>query len=162
MRSRNGCASFGFILLLCSAAGAEGPAAVVPEPAVAAPATLGPALVAPENPAPTGWLATHLLIGQQIGFRGQAGFPVQGPCTVVAEGFYGLLLTKLGSSESAGGGCRALFCRPSADGRNTLVLGPGVNVGRCHASRRRRIRAGTRWCWGRASMCSRSSRTTGC
>jgi hypothetical protein len=52
----------------------------------------------------------------------------QGHITYVAEGFYGALLSRFGASEATGGGGRALICRTSRDGNNTLLLGPGVNV----------------------------------
>src|SRR4051812_10413690 len=65
-----------------------------------------------------------LMLGQQIGIRANVGV-WRGPASsVVVEGFYGALLTKLGQSEGAGGGLRWLFTRASRSGCDAVVVGP--------------------------------------
>ena len=68
------------------------------------------------------------MIGQQMGARAQVSVLQRENWIFVAEGFYGALLTKFDSSESAGGGGRAYFRRCSQDGRNSMLLGPGLNL----------------------------------
>jgi len=67
------------------------------------------------------------MLGQQLGVRGQVSVLQQEHWTFVAEGFYGLLITKHEGGESAGVGGRAYLRRCSQDGRNSLLLGPGLN-----------------------------------
>lgn len=128
MRLRTGSAVGCFLLLLCLSARAQEPVPLTPalspalhtsQPAAITPASEGNGL---------GWVSGQILLGQQLGIRGQVRVGQLENWTFVGEGFYGALLTKFGGSEAAGAGGRALLRRTSADGCNALLLGPGVNV----------------------------------
>lgn len=106
-------------LMLCLTARGEEPLVPVPAP-MADPAPDADA-TAP------GWLTGQLMLGQQLGVRGQMRVAQFDDWTLSAEGFYGALLVNFGSSETAGGGLRAYTRRTSADGHKALLLGPGVN-----------------------------------
>lgn len=128
MRSRIACAVLLSALLYCPTTAGQEPVRVPSETVVvpAPPPSSDPVIL--ENTASPGWLAAQILLGQQIGIRGQFTVAERGPWTYVAEGFYGLLFTKMCNSEGAGVGGRALYSRASRDGRNSLLLGPGVNL----------------------------------
>ena len=72
--------------------------------------------------------ALDLIFGMQSGARVQAAVWQAGNRMVVAEGFYGALLTGLGTSEAAGFGGRYLIQRAGRDSCHSLIFGPGVNA----------------------------------
>jgi hypothetical protein len=135
MRQVIGCAVFWSVLsapAILSQEPAPPKLPSAPVPAAEAPALVPapiPSVAAPSEPVNTpGWVAADIFLGQQMGLRAQVSVYRHGPVTYVAEGFYGALLTRFGASEAMGGGARALFCRASRDGNNTLLLAPGLNV----------------------------------
>jgi hypothetical protein len=71
--------------------------------------------------------AVELMLGQELGFRGQVVPYADRDGALVVEGFYGALFTDVGSSQALGAGGRWLW----SDWLGTcdaLVLGPGVDV----------------------------------
>jgi hypothetical protein len=69
-----------------------------------------------------------LMLGMQLGIRGQAAVYRDETSAFVLEGFYGLLLDKLAAGEGAGAGGRYYFRRTNRDGCNSLLIGPGVGA----------------------------------
>src|SRR5262245_29710692 len=127
MRPRTGSAVGCTLLLLCLPVGAQEP---VPQTLVPAPAlqTPPPAAATPAGgDNGLGWITGQIMLGQQLGIRGQVTLGQADHWTFVGEGFYGLLLGKFSGSEAAGAGGRALLRRSSSDGCNSLLLGPGLN-----------------------------------
>ena len=133
------------LLLIASLGGfaqAQGPNDVPPPQPV--PVSLPPAPVA-DKPIvlPTGGcpcvsgdggtqFGIDLLLGQFLGFRGQAAVLRTGPeGALVLEAFYGAILDKLGSGEGAGGGARYYFHRTDRGGNNSVLIGPGLGA-YCH------------------------------
>jgi hypothetical protein len=88
----------------------------------------GPAPIAVEEGAGEAVFSMDLMLGMMSGVRAQLALCRSNCQAWVAEAFYGALLTKLGASEGAGLGARALFRRCSRDGRNSLMLGPGFGL----------------------------------
>jgi hypothetical protein len=122
---------------------AAGPArADDPVPAVTAPPALPPPPPGPQVVAPPGvfigdpgemadgrtTIALDLILGMQTGARLQGVVHQAAHRVFVAEGFYGALFSKLGSSEAAGVGGRVLFRRVGRDDCHAMLLGPGVNM----------------------------------
>jgi hypothetical protein len=70
-------------------------------------------------------LGMDLLLGQQIGIRPNVTLFSTEQTTLVAEGFYGALLTKFGVSEGAGAGVRWSMTR---GGNDSVTFGPGLDV----------------------------------
>jgi len=81
-----------------------------------------------ESPDGRATIGLDLILGMQTGVRAQGVVHQVGNRMVVAEGFYGVLFSKLGNSEAAGIGARMLFRRPGRDGCHAMLLGPGVNM----------------------------------
>lgn len=67
-----------------------------------------------------------LLLGQQTGLRPSIAVFSTPTSAVFVEGYYGALLTKLGTSEAAGAGGRWVTTR--GGGNNSVTIGPGVDV----------------------------------
>jgi hypothetical protein len=82
-----------------------------------------------DGPAPEEAIfSANLLLGYETGVRVEAAFSRQENLSFVAEAFYGAILSRMGSSEGAGGGVRAFFRRSSRYSTNSLLLGPGLDV----------------------------------
>ena len=116
------------------ARGDEPPAG--PPPLPAAPPPAGSSAVADKTAVMTGqWFAPargpeplfglDLMLGQQMGVRPSLAVYSNERSSLVAEGFYGALLTKFGASEAAGVGARWVTTR---GGRDCVTLWPGVDV----------------------------------
>lgn len=72
--------------------------------------------------------AVDLMLGQELGIRGQVPIYADNLGAFVAEGFYGELFTDVGSSQALGAGGRwLLWCNGLCTG-DSLVFGPGVDV----------------------------------
>lgn len=71
--------------------------------------------------------ALHLLIGQQLGLRGQMRLFGDAERSIVGEAYYGGLFTKIRSDEALGLGARMLLHHRCWSERSHLNLGPGVN-----------------------------------
>jgi hypothetical protein len=69
-----------------------------------------------------------LLLGQFLGFRGQAAVIRTPEGAFVVEAFYGAILDKLSSGEGAGGGGRYYFHRTDRSGNNSVLIGPGLGA----------------------------------
>jgi hypothetical protein len=72
--------------------------------------------------------SANLLLGMETGIRGElALFRGARHCYVI-EGFYGYVLSNLGTAETGGVGGRAVFRRCSATGENSYLMGAGVDA----------------------------------
>jgi hypothetical protein len=112
------------------------PAAAQDAPVVIDPAnTLTAPPVVTDSPLPAIMPAGHapvfgldLFLGQFAGLRVD-GALYRGPNgSLRAEGYYGALLTKFGSSEAGGAGLRWQTRREGKDGCHAVVFGPGCDV----------------------------------
>jgi hypothetical protein len=82
-----------------------------------------------EGPAPEeSIISANLLLGYLTGVRAEVAFLRQENRSYAVEAFYGALLTRMGTSEGAGAGVRAIFRRSSRYSTNSLILGPGIDV----------------------------------
>lgn len=100
------------------------PACVCPPPLVA-----GPAPYCTPTPAfdSEPLFAVQLMLGQELGVRGQVVPYADRSGAFVVEGFYGGLFTDFGSSQALGTGGRWLWSDWLGTG-DALVFGPGVDV----------------------------------
>lgn len=73
-------------------------------------------------------LGANLMLGYLTGIRIEGAVFREDNRAYVLEGFYGGVLTRMGSSEGAGGGARVLFRRSSRYSTNSLILGPGIDI----------------------------------
>jgi hypothetical protein len=108
----------------CESTNLQTPLCVCPPPAVAGPAPYCTPTPAFEGEPP---FAVELMLGQELGVRGQVGPYADRYGAIVVEGFYGGLFTDVGSSQALGAGGRWLW----SDWLNTgdsLFFGPGVDV----------------------------------
>src|SRR5262245_45269647 len=139
------CATLALLLIRVGPARAESPpppaglpaAPVAPPPG---PTATPPAQAAPAVPDghPAGGspcaagdgtaFAVDLMLGQFLGFRGQAAVCRDADSAFVLEGFYGALLDRLASGEGAGGGARYYLHRTDRGGANSFLIGPGVGA----------------------------------
>jgi hypothetical protein len=72
--------------------------------------------------------AVELMLGQELGIRGQVPIYADNFGAVVAEAFYGGLFTDIGSSQALGAGGRWLLWSNGLGRGDSLIFGPGVDV----------------------------------
>jgi hypothetical protein len=109
----------------CESTSLQTPPCVCPPPPVAGPA---PYCCTPA-PAFDGvpLFAVELMLGQELGLRGQVVPYSDRYGALVVEGFYGGLFTDIGSAQALGAGGRWLWTDSLGTG-DSLVFGPGVDV----------------------------------
>jgi hypothetical protein len=72
--------------------------------------------------------AVELMLGQQLGVRGQFAVYSDSREAVVVEGYYGWLYTDIGSSQAVGAGARWLLRGDALWVADSIIFGPGVDV----------------------------------
>jgi hypothetical protein len=72
--------------------------------------------------------AVQLMLGQELGVRGQVTLFTGSREAFVVEGFYGGLYTDIGSSQALGAGARWLLWSNWTEVGDALVFGPGLDV----------------------------------
>ncbi len=72
--------------------------------------------------------AANLLLGMETGIRAELALLRGAHHCYVIEGFYGYVLSNLGTAETGGVGGRAVFRRCSSTGENAYLMGPGIDV----------------------------------
>lgn len=80
------------------------------------------------NPEGDSILGLHLMVGQQLGLRGQLAISRNPGFAWVMEGFYGGSFSKLGNSDAVATGVRAQVRRSSNNGDHSLLIAPGANL----------------------------------
>ncbi len=108
----------------CEWTSLQAPPCVCPPPAAAAPAPYCTPTPAFDR---VPWFAVELMLGQELGVRGQVVPFADRYGALVVEGFYGGLFTDIGSSQALGAGGRWLWS-DWLDGCDALVFSPGVDV----------------------------------
>jgi hypothetical protein len=106
------------VLPLCLIGGLAQAQEPTPPPETAAPSNVAP----PEE----AFFSANLLLGMETGIRAELALYREAHHSYVIEGFYGYLLSNLGTAETGGVGGRAIFRRCSGD--NSYLLGPGVDA----------------------------------
>jgi hypothetical protein len=72
--------------------------------------------------------AVELMLGQELGIRGQVALFAGNREAFVVEGFYGGLFTDIGSSQALGAGARWLLWSNWSMAGDAIVFGPGLDV----------------------------------
>jgi hypothetical protein len=142
MRTRKMRASAALLAVLgglSRAAGQPPPVLVAPPPPAPVPVMVPPPPLAPAAPLPAGGcpcprgdgsslFALDVMLGMQLGLRGQVAVWRNPDGALMVEGFYGAMFDKLDSGEAAGAGGRYYLRRTDREGCNSILVGPGVDV----------------------------------